>query len=440
MSTVRSDIRALLTTSAINKALELAKGVAVMRALSPEAFGILNVFNQINTVAKYGDLGFIGVVERDYNFFHDTDPAKAKMIRSVGYTAEFTLSAILSAIVIAAAWMVGDHRFDVFIATLTGGVFLFFTKILRIYNTTQKLSLRFKDLARFNLYLGLLMNVTIIATLPLLGLYSPIIFSIIATIIVILIYRRRVSLDFNWRFDRSELTRQIKVGIVLSGLTILTGAWAYTERLLISKMFGLEGLGLYSFSFFFVGFFQYLLFDFVRPLVPRVKQALGRGDKQILKTHVVLPMLLMGALTMILVLALKFLVPILVRYWFPKYEAALPGFQILIWSLVFIALNAHTGYLLVSPGIEMTRHAYFSSILYLLIIVLLPLALETRGISLVSLSGIFLTGVMIRTLYQDTAILTKIYGARRGALFGLVLHIIPFSGMIALETWMGTLA
>ena len=85
MSQNKRDIKSLLKSSIIVKPLEVIKGFFVLKFLTPEMYGLLNIINQISSFAKYGDLGFISVVEREYNYEVVNDKNRAEYIKNIAF-------------------------------------------------------------------------------------------------------------------------------------------------------------------------------------------------------------------------------------------------------------------------------------------------------------------------------------------------------------------
>ena len=53
----------------------------------------------------------------------------------------------------------------------------------------------------------------------------------------------KIGLPFSFNWDKKEVIRQIRIGILLGGLTLMTGLTIYLERFIIVKHFRLTSLG-----------------------------------------------------------------------------------------------------------------------------------------------------------------------------------------------------
>lgn len=396
MSQIKKDIRSLLVSSAITKPLDLLKGFFVIKFLTPEMYGFLNIINQISSFAKYGDIGFTSVVEREYNYEIQKNKDKAQKVKNIAYSAEIILSIILFVLIFIVAFLYKDN-FIVFIGIISSAFILLFTKIMRLYKTNLRIEKNFKSFAKFNTFQGIIFNLSIIALIPFIGIYAPLIIGVVVNSFVLYIFYKKVNLNFKFIIEKKELLRQLKIGIALGGLTFLYGSSIFIERYLIATNFGLKEVGYFAFSMFIIMFMQHFIYDMVRPYIPRVKEEIAKGNYGILKKYSLYPTIKLVIGIIFLVIFLEWLIPILVFKFFSQYIEALGIIQITLLLLIPISISAFSGYLLYSPGIDRIQEAYISYIIYIGIILFFGLIYNLNFKNLII---VFVIASLIKNLYQ----------------------------------------
>jgi len=417
MSQIKRDIKSLLKSSIIVKPLEVIKGFFVLKFLTPEMYGLLNIINQISSFAKYGDLGFISVVEREYNYEVVKDKNKAEYIKNIAYSSELLLAVCLSVLVFLVSFFYIDSMI-IFIGIISASLMLFISKINRLYSTHLRINKEFNRFAKYNTLNGILISLSIISTVSFIGIYAPLIVGTIAGCIVAYIMYKKINLNFTFLLEKEEVLRQLKVGVTLGGLTFVYGLGIYLERFIIVKDFGLEGVGFFAFGMFIVMFFQYFMYDFVRPYMPTTKEALANNNKEILKQNVAYPTVKLVVFVIPFIYLLQFIIPYLITNFFEQYVGALEIFRLLSFLLMAISISTFSGYLLYSQGINKTYHAYISHFIYIFIILL---CLIVKFESLEELVYLFVIGTFLKSFYQTYFVLNEVYN---GFYLSLVLGLI----------------
>ncbi len=423
MSSFGKDIFLLIRSSTITRSLDVLRGVVVMKFVTPDMLGLLDVVNQAKALAKYGDLGFGAVVEREYNFTAVKDISAAEKIRNTGYSGELVLTFFLTALVaISSFWL--STSMLITVAILSAALGLGLTKFVKLLNLQLRIKKNFADFARYQSMLAIFTTVMVIATVPFMGALSPLIFQPIALLIVALMMFRKIGMDLQFQLPGHELKRQLRVGLKLGLITVLFGAGIYTERLLILHYYSATELGFFAFSAFFLNFFQTFIYDVVRPVMPDVREALGRGDTDQLAKDLMKPMLLTIAVTALAIFALKIFVEFAILHFFTKYTGAIPSFHLLIYNLYFIASSAFMGFILYSPKVERTRWVYYSHIVY--IVVLAGVAFLTRGSHQFHIfCTAFIIANSLRALTQNFAGFSYFLRGYKLALSLFLINILP---------------
>jgi len=298
-----------------------------------------------------------------------------------------------------------DHI--VFIGVISSAFALLITKLTKIFNIHLRINKEFGRFAKFNILRGLMVSVSIIVSISYIGIYAPLIVGVISSAIVFFIMYKKININLTFLLEKTEILRQLRMGVALGGLTLTYGLGMYLERYIVVEKFGLEGVGYFAFSMFFVMFFQYFIYDLVRPYMPIVKEELANKNFDILKKSVVHPTLRLAPIAIVLVLALQTVFPVIVDMYFPQYIQAIEVFKTTVWLILPISLSSFSGYLLYSKGINKIPYAYFSHLIYIGGISLFFFMMDINN--LVEIVGLFLIFSMAKSLFQIYHVLNILY-------------------------------
>ena len=278
MQNLRQDIWVLLSGSLIAKVLNIIKGFIVLRFLTPEMYALVDIIRNITNLAKYGDLGFNSVIEREFNYYSEDEQRKVKIL-NVGATGETILAVILSLLVLITSLFYFENKligWGIVISSFT----LFFYKIQRTFETFLRISKRFKEYSQYVVLASFLLNIGVILTVKFINVWAPIIFPLISASCLVIFMLYKIGLPFSFNWDKKEVIRQIRIGILLGGLTLMTGLTIYLERFIIVKHFGLTSLGFYAFFTFLLTTYLYFLKDITRAFMPRTLENAGKKRRR----------------------------------------------------------------------------------------------------------------------------------------------------------------
>ena len=428
MSKIKKDIKSLLKSSIVVKPLEVIKGLLIIKFLTPEMYGLLNIINQISSFAKYGDLGFTSIVVREYNYEALNDKSKAEYIKNVAYSSEFILAIFLSVFVFLISFLYIENQI-IFIGVISASLMLFISKLSRIYNSYLKITKQFNRFARFNLLSGLMTSLGVIALISYIGIYAPLIVSVISGAIVISIMYKKIDLNLTFLLERKEVTRQVKVGIALGGLTFFHGVGIYLERFLIVDRFGLQEVGFFSFGMFVVAFVQFFINDIVSPYIPRVREMMASGDYSAIKDYVLIPSVKMFLISVPVILLLQPIITLLVQVFFLQYIEALQILKVIIWLLIPISMSAFSGYLLVSKGLDKIKEAYVSSLLYFVSLITLSYILLNYYNYFIFLIYAIVFSTLIQVSYKQYVIFSFFFNKLYVVLGVISMNLVTIAGV-----------
>ncbi len=423
-----TEIASLIGASAFSKALTLIKGVIVAKFLTPEMFGLIDIVYRIRDLAKYGEFGFTSVVVNEYNFLKGTD--EKKELKDAGFSGDIFVAIVLSTAVMFSSFFFHDNTV-VFWGLMANAFQLLFIKIINLYKINFRIAIQFVKLSKFTAFYSILYNTAIIVTVPYLNVYSPLILPVFVEILMILILRNNEKLNFVLKFDFKSFFRLFRKGIVLSGLTMMTGLSIYFERFIILKLFDLKILGYFALVFFSLNVMKQFIADMAKPYMPRVKKKLGDGDMSILKPYVIKPTVIALGIAIAVIAASYFIVPFLIVNYFSKYTQSIELFKIMLPLIYVFASTAFSGYLLYSPGINKTKFAYLSHFVYIVCLVLFSYFLYSIDNHMIIVAYSMLISAMVRASIQNTVIFNIIFNSRLRTLgMVAVLNIFPVAYLI----------
>jgi len=343
------DTLALLFSNIGSQIISLIRGLYVARILGPADFGLLSSLLLINKLNKFGDLGFNAVVSREVPYLEGKGEfEKIRLTKNNAYSSEIIFAIGLLIIGVITSVLIEDKR--IMIAIILASLGLFFGKIAKISSTEIIVEKNFINLAQVHLFIQIVVSIFVISTVHILGIFSSLIFTVVGSILTIIIFQYLIEYKYTFNINKKEFFRQLKLGIPLTLTTLFYGTYRYSERLLILSFLGTFSLGLYAIATrvmdTILGLFQIR----GKILKIQVSQKLGAGEyadaHKILVRNTIFPILAAIAI-------LPFLWA-LIDYGFPlflgeKYIEAIGIVKLLSIASVVRLLGTFTPIVLVSP-------------------------------------------------------------------------------------------
>ena len=221
-------------------------GIVTARFLGPSDFGLLKIINFIPTLSKYGGFGFASVAKREiphYRLKKETDSKLEKKIKNVSYSADILWSILLVAIVFISSFYYSrpEIRIGLWIVSLT----LFIKSVEKLFSTETIINKNFSIIAYISFISSVITSITILFTIYWGGIYSVLIAGLLGSIVSIIIFWRKIKLNFLFYIEKDELFRQIKIALPLAGGTLAYGLFGWVQRIEVSILFGNVILGNY---------------------------------------------------------------------------------------------------------------------------------------------------------------------------------------------------
>ena len=282
---------------------------------------------------------------------------------------------------------------------------------------------KFNLVAKGNLIVAILTPLAILAGVNWLGVYALLIAPLIANVVVWVYYLKKGAINYHFKFDRSELVRLIKIGVILQALTFAGWAFRLADRTIIASMLPFEQLGLYVYAIGFIMLALRIPEDFGKVLQPILWREAGKADsilegftdtKRIavyiaLATAVLIPLAQLGF----------FLIVNLIT---TKYIGSIPIFYVLSYTLYLTSIGVIPKLLLNSSIVNKQKITlYFNSI---------GLALNVIFNILVIKLGYGVVGVAWVTICTQGLVTIILYRFIKGYIFRDVKEFVRFQARI----------
>ena len=137
---------------------------------------------------------------------------------------------------------------------------------------------KFNIVAKGNLVIAILPPVLIAASVYWLRVYALIIAPIIGAIALGIYYWKRGPINLRFAFDKNEVIRLLKVGVVLQAATFSYWGFRMADRTVIAAMLPFEQLGLYTYAMGFIVMVLMIPGDFSSVLQPILWREAGKAD------------------------------------------------------------------------------------------------------------------------------------------------------------------
>lgn len=418
------EIKSLFSVSILDKILVLIKGYFLMYYLKPSEYGLINIINQVTNLSKYSDLGFNSVVERDYSYHIIKNPKKAKEIKNLGYTSEIIISIFFFILIFFISFSYYENQI-IFIGIIFSSLAFIFRKIINIYKVDFKINIKFLKFSKINLIQSLILNLLVIIGVVFIGIYAPLIIPPIALFIVTIYLYNFYQLNYKFYFNYLKFKELINISVKLGGLTVLTGLGIYFERFFILEKYNLEVVGYFAVIFFIIYTFQILIYDFVRPYMPRSREAIGAGNLDYLRTSVLKPTLYSIPLLLLIIFVSAYVFPEIIYMFLDKYQSSVPILINMLPIIFYIGITTFSGYILYSKGIDDFLSIYLSHISYILLMIIFYFFLSDNLSSYEIIGLIFTICHFLKSIFILFGSFKIFYSPWIAVSFSVMINILP---------------
>lgn len=326
----------------VGQVFKVLQGFLVLKFLDPAAFGI---WLSLEILIKYSAYFHFGL---EYGFSNRLPyylgQEKNELVRETEDTAYVVWTGI------ASVFTIGIIIYSFFVPAASSifkwGLLIIAGLVLSEQQVTFLSRWETSGKKNFSLFSRLQVTRTIIAfciIVPLayffnvIGLMAG---TLLTSIAMAGIWWVKTGFRYHGNYRKVRLKELFEIGfpillVVLGGVLIET-----VDRLLILNKLGSEQLGYYGVTVLGGSFMYGLLAQAGSAIAPHMVEEMGRkeDDPRSLEKYLIKPTLFFASASVLIILALEFVIPVLVTYWVPKYLPGLPAFYLFLPGYFFLSI------------------------------------------------------------------------------------------------------
>jgi O-antigen/teichoic acid export membrane protein len=262
---------------AISAFIGLPVTIYVATVLVPEEYGIYGLLSLWLIYATLIGPGAINAASREIPVLLGRDQKEeALKVQNISISSELTWMIIPTVVIIGASFFYADTVLKTgliiiaisYIAHRLAGIWIRMNFVREKFNTV----------AGGNLIITLVSPVVILLSVHWLKVYALLVGPLVAHVIALVYYFTKGAINFRFTFDKREIIRMVKVGIIFQGLGLIFWAFRIADRTIIASTLSLEELGLYTFAIGFLMYALALFTDFGWVLQPVLWREAGTAD------------------------------------------------------------------------------------------------------------------------------------------------------------------
>jgi len=264
-------------------------------------------------------------------------PEDARKTQNVSLSAELVFSIVPTAVIVAAAFFYTEPvmRWGLLIIA----VCFIAMRLSGLWANMIFIRERFNTVAIVSIIAAVVGPAVVLAALPSLKVYAMVLGAPVAAIISMVYYFANGGIGFRFAFDRREIIRLTRVGIVLQGLAVVIMAFHMADRTIIASTLSLEQLGLYVFATGFLTYGLSFFDDFARVLQPILWRHAGTAEsvyQGFQETRRIAVYLALG--TGIVIPLAQLVFTLIATLLTSKYIDSIPIFNVLSYNLFLMAI------------------------------------------------------------------------------------------------------
>ena len=313
--------------------------IYVATILVPEEYG---EFGFLSLWLMYAGLigpGIASAASREMPVLIGRDREKeALRVQNISVTTELLFTIIPFVVILGASFFYSEPvlKFGLLIIAIS----YIASRLVGFWSHMNFIRERFNIVAKVRLITAIIPPVVILASIYWLKVYALLLAPVIGSIVCGIYYWKKGSINYHFIFDRAEVVRLVKVGIVLQGLNLIYWGFRLADRTIIASMLPFEQLGLYAFAMGFLMYASMLFEDFTRVLQPILWREAGKADSiiegfQDTRRITVYLALVVGILIPLAQLGFFLIVRVITR----NYIDSIPIFYVLSYNLYFIMIG-----------------------------------------------------------------------------------------------------
>ena len=333
------DTQLLAMRDFLRRALQIPVTIVSANVLGAENFGLLKILNFVPSLGKFGNIGLGSVMVREVSKIKQDETGLLKSFsRNIAFSVTLLWVVLLSTFVFLSSLFFSrpEIKWGLMIVSIT----LMLNQIVVLFKVNCKLMKNFKLLSFADAVSSIISAIFILTTIYWLGIYSGLIASLIAAVTGCIILKIKLGLRFNFQFDRIELYRQLKIGIPMALTTTFFGIWLWTERILITKLWGLEGVGVYMLGVTAMQMLTFMIDNSLQAIGVHLYERLGEKEgKANIGKLIYSPTLTFTTISSIVGGGIIIFGPILIKILVPEYLKLIPLLPWMALSLFFTSIS-----------------------------------------------------------------------------------------------------
>ena len=265
------------SVKAVSALLGLPVTIYAATILVPEEYGAYGLLALWLMYATLIGPGIASAGSREMPILLGRDQEKeALRIQNISVSSELIYTIIPTIVILGASFFYPEPvlRIGLIIVAMS----YMASRLTHLWSHMNFIRERFNTVAQGNLIIAIVSPVVILLGVNWLKVYALLLGPMVAHAIVMVYYFKKGAIDFHFTFDKREIFRLAKVGVILQGLGLIFWAFRMADRTIIASTLSLEQLGLYTFAIGFLMYALTLFTDFGNVLKPILWREAGRAD------------------------------------------------------------------------------------------------------------------------------------------------------------------
>jgi O-antigen/teichoic acid export membrane protein len=334
------------TGGSIAKAIaQMIAGFVIAKFVTPEDFGIWTTLNLAITYSMFLQAGSINGLNRELPYALGKGDERNALIMA-GTVQTFTIFSSLLIILVGLSYYlifpVDDPKFRY---GLIGIILIISLSFYQNYLfSTFRSKQSFLKLSKIQ-FIHAFINIFTLILVIYYSYYGMVIKALLLNLIyaIFLHVSRPIKVGLIW--NKEAFIKILKVGIPIFGLAYIESIAGTTDKVLLLKFSNIEDVGLYSFGFFALSSISIFSSSLASYIYPKMTYEFGKNEDKIIIWNYVtkITILILTLLTPVAIIG-YFIIPSLIRDFFPAYIQSIPSMRILLFAGIFsgsiIGVNA----------------------------------------------------------------------------------------------------
>lgn len=312
--------------------------IAMRRFLGPYYIGIWNILQVISSYFNYLSLGLESAAQYKIPFFRGKGEEKNEIQIINCVFAFLFLVSLLSAFVLLIAVLILRNRYspEIIIGLVFLSIFIILQRLYTYYLVVLRARSNFSVISKsvlFDSFVNLILVILLVKNFNIYGLYVCVVLMPVLNVLFIhYLAKYNIRPDFNWQ----RIFELIKYSFPFLVLGVLGTILRSLDRIMIAKMLGVTFVGYYSVALMSKNYVGGLYNNFGIVTIPRVLEAYGKEAKiEHIKKFVTVTTETIAYIFPILLAAIFFISPLIIKAILPKFIPGIVAMQILLIDVFF---------------------------------------------------------------------------------------------------------